>query len=291
MATSPAVVLIFAYKAELDWFEKVALRQCVRVLGRHPIRLVCPEGLNVEVYRAIAPDLAVDFIPAGWMSSVRAYNRLHTLPFLYERYADFEFMLIHQLDAFVFRDELAYWCGQGWDYIGAPWFEDCADPYRARPIGVGNGGFSLRRISAHLEVMHTWRTMRPAKEVLTEWWTWSALLPNAPWRILGDLVWRNCFHYRLNAFDGHEDGFWNCAGNRIEGFRVAPYEAARRFSFECNAQRLYAECGKRLPFGCHAWQVRHTDFWRPFIEAEGYTWPRSEDAAKSAEAAQPAIAF
>src|ERR1700760_2530111 len=108
MAKTTAVVLIFAYKATPDWHEEVALRQCMRVLGRHAIRLVCPEGLNVGAYRAIAPDLAVDFIPAAWMASVEAYNRLHMRPFLYERYADFEFMLVHQLDAFVFRDELDY---------------------------------------------------------------------------------------------------------------------------------------------------------------------------------------
>ena len=33
-------------------------------------------------------------------------------------------MLIYQLDAFVFQDDLAYWCQQNYDYIGAPWLRD-----------------------------------------------------------------------------------------------------------------------------------------------------------------------
>jgi hypothetical protein len=42
----------------------------------------------------------------------------------YQAFTDFEFMLIYQLDAFVFRDELADWCRSGYEYIGAPWLRD-----------------------------------------------------------------------------------------------------------------------------------------------------------------------
>ena len=54
------------------------------------------------------------------------------LPFLYERYAAYEFMFTYELDAFVFKDELEKWCEQGWDYIGAPWF----DGYNNLCVGV-----------------------------------------------------------------------------------------------------------------------------------------------------------
>ena len=30
-------------------------------------------------------------------------------------------MLIYQLDAYVFKDELLNWANKGYDYIGAPW--------------------------------------------------------------------------------------------------------------------------------------------------------------------------
>ena len=44
-------------------------------------------------------------------------------------------------------------------------------------------------------------------------------------------------------------------------FRVAPYEVARRFSFESNPRRLHDECGGRLPFGCHKWMENDRGFW------------------------------
>ena len=60
--------------------------------------------MDVSAYRRIAPELIVDFIRPSLLSSYRAYNRLKILPFLYRRYADFEYVLTYELDAFVFRD-------------------------------------------------------------------------------------------------------------------------------------------------------------------------------------------
>jgi hypothetical protein len=132
------VILIFAHKPMPEWYEAIGLEQCFRVLGRHPIRMVCPIGLDVSAYRRITPGLEVDFIPSHWLASNRAYNRMKILPFLYRRYSGYEYMLTYELDAFVFKDELEYWFEQPWDYIGAPWFEgyDHAAP-GSPPIGVG----------------------------------------------------------------------------------------------------------------------------------------------------------
>lgn len=38
----------------------------------------------------------------------------------YDRFAAYEYVLIYQLDAFVFADRLAEFCQMGYDYIGAP---------------------------------------------------------------------------------------------------------------------------------------------------------------------------
>jgi len=41
-------------------------------------------------------------------------------PAFYDAFKAFDYILIYQLDAFVFRDELEYFCSLGYDYIGAP---------------------------------------------------------------------------------------------------------------------------------------------------------------------------
>lgn len=248
------VVLIFAHRPDPDARERESFRQCCRVLGAHPLRLVCPRGMDLAVYRALHPGLAADGIDPAWFRSVRDYNLLKTLPWLYRRYAGYEFMLTHELDAFVFRDELLLWCDQGWDYIGAPWFEGYYDCREDSPVlGVGNSGFSLRRI----------RTLERAATA-ARWREWRS-----PRRLLGNLrrvVRGGRFHDPLARVLPHEDVYWcRVVAPRVRGFRIAPYEVARRFAFEANAPRLFRECGGQLPFGCHKPHHLHPDFWKTYI--------------------------
>ncbi len=269
--SKPVVVLIFTHKANLEWYERISLEQCCRVLGDHPIRLICPIGLNVDAYRTIAPGLEIDFIPAHWLASLGAYNRLKILPWLYRRYSEFDYILTHELDAFVFRDDLIHWCDRGWDYIGAPWFEgyDSAEP-DARPAGVGNSGFCLRRTQAFLRVSRTWRYQQPAGEVLQEWRKRKRSLNET----LVSLTSRNNFFAPFNDYEGQEDFFWcRIVAQRFPWFRVAPYEEGRQFSFETNPRRLFSECGNVLPFGCHKWMTYEPEFWAPFIAQAGYSVP------------------
>lgn len=270
----PAAIVIFTHKAELDWYEEIALRQCGEVLGRHPIFLILPEGVSPEAHLSHVPQLTVLPISKKWFGNVRTYNRLKLWPGLYTKFKDYEYMLTYELDAFVFRDELAAWCDAGWDYIGAPWFDGVYNVSPDSPFtGVGNSGFSLRRISSVLKVLHDWRYVTPPMQVLRDprWirhrWpkSWLAKAVN--------ITTRNRFHWAANIYRGNEDFFWGLhADRRFDWWHTADYESACKFSFEANAPRLYRETG-RLPFGCHKWNEVHSDFWRSHIEAYGYSLP------------------
>jgi hypothetical protein len=248
------VVLIFTHKAKPDADELLSFRQCCEVFGKHPMRLVCPRGMDLSAYRAIHPDIVPDFIDPKWFRTMRDYNLLKVLPWLYRRYAGYEFMLTYELDAWVFRDELLYWCEQGWDYIGAPWFEGYYDCREDSPVlGVGNSGFSLRRIC----------TMQRAGRAMRR----KVLLMRSYMRV--NLRRFRSSGYFRDLIAGHvqlEDDYWcRFVAPRLEWFKLAPYEAARRFAFEANAPRLHRECGGQLPFGCHKPRELHPEFWRPFI--------------------------
>jgi len=283
--SQPAVILIIVHKPTLDWCEVISFQQCFRILHRHPIRLICPEGLDISAYRQIAPQLTADFIPARWLASYGAFNRLKILPFLYRRYAEFEYILFYELDAFVFRDELSDWCRQGWDYVGAPWFEghQQAAP-DAAPTGGGNGGFSIRRTRAMLRVLRSWGHVIPVRTVLDDWRRTRRFSPGSLWLLFSRLTYRNNFFALLNDFAGNEDHFWAIfAAARFPWLRVAPYDVAKRFSFEVNAPRLYREIGDRLPFGCHKWATLTPDFWFPIIRSLGYTLPEPVPATVSGQ--------
>lgn len=233
-----AVVVIPVYKEALAADEKLSFAQCLRVLGRHPITLVAPQGLALDAYRSAHVQLGVRRFDATYFQSARTYNRLMLAPSFYAAFLRWQYILIYQLDAFVFSDQLAEWCRRGYDYVGAPWIgADWLDhlpiqrPRWSRNNIVGNGGFSLRRVISHLALSILFR--RAARR-------WPA----------------------------NEDGFWAFyAPSRWPLFKLPSTEEALRFSFEMNPAECYQRAGRVLPFGCHAWDKHDRAFWRPFIES------------------------
>ena len=49
------IILIIAHKQHLSPTEKASLKQCFKVLGKYPIRFICPQGLNVNEYLEAEP--------------------------------------------------------------------------------------------------------------------------------------------------------------------------------------------------------------------------------------------
>jgi hypothetical protein len=273
---SRVAVAIFIHKSEPDWFERISLQQCGRILGNYPLFLVAPQGLDVSVYLEIEPRLQIRPMPKKWFVDLKAYNRMKLCPSLYRQFEGFEYLLTYELDSFVFRDDLEFWCKQGWDYIGAPWFEGIYQVTEDSKFkGVGNSGFSLRNIQSCLRVVNDYRFILPLQDVWHD-----PRRKKQPWvksfvgKILNSST-RNRFHWAANSYKGNEDFFWGLeADKRFEWWKTADFDAASHFSFEANAPMLYQETAQ-LPFGCHKWDSVHKDFWRSHLEACGFELPES----------------
>lgn len=277
------VILIIVYKKEISPLEAISLEQCVKVLARHPVRLVCPEGLDVGAYRCIAKDIEVDFINKKWFASYSTCNRLRIEPFLYKKYRDYEFILFYELDAFAFRDDLEYWCNKDYDYIGAPWFEDFrAGNVDSRLIGVGNGGFSLRKTRSLLKALHAFSWILNPVDRFKREFPQNKL--KAVRELLKNATVRNNSFFLFNDYPAQEDIFWGiCIKRNFDWFKVAPIGEAIKFSFEVQPKLLYDMNNQQLPFGCHAWWRYDFEFWKPFIESEGYSLPRSGEPIAQVE--------
>jgi len=226
---------------------------------------VCPQGLDVSRYMGAASGLTVDSIDPKWLSSYRMFNRAKIAPLLYSKYSSFQYILFYELDAWVFRDELEYWCDQQYDYIGAPWFDGYSAASPASQFkGVGNGGLSLRKVSSHLRALSTFGYVLEPRKL------WAKFLNKLSFRsgvkFLLDLSIRNNTHYLFNDYKQNEDSFWGgIVASKFEWFRVPDMNTAARFSMEMNAPLLYSRNGNQLPFGCHKWEKYHADFWKQFI--------------------------
>ena len=281
-------IVIPVYRKQPNAYEVLSLNQCCKILGLHPILLICPDIMDLSPYLDICRqhgiEPLVERFDAHHFSSIGSYNKLLFDSRFYERFSRFTFILIHQLDAFVFKDTLLYWCDQGFDYIGAPWFSEYKGSTSASsmlPCG-GNGGLSLRRICAF---MHVLTAPFPTARVKT----WDDLwIKYKDMSLLGKA---SRYHRQLNKYRRKsnlyanfivqprmfEDRFFSNVVPRIfSRFKVAPSSVGMFFAFECQPRRLFELTVQQLPFGCHAWELYDISFWQPLIEAYGHVIPNGK---------------
>lgn len=274
MSDALAAVVLPTHRAEPTDDELVSLRQATGVLSRHPLHLVVPGALDTSAYTERFPSLVVTRVPGHFFGSLAAHNRMLMSSSFYDLFAAHRFVLVHHLDAFVFRDELEHWCRRDDDYVGPPWFAgfDRAAP-DAPLIGVGNGGFSLRKVATFRHVTglledaaQRGRTARlPQKMRLA---LRRTVLPAARRLRVPRATYERMFASVCAGFPGNEDLFW---GLRVPvdlpEFRVIAASDAVPFAFENHPRRLFEMTGRRLPFGCHGWPRYDRPFWQPFLDA------------------------
>lgn len=273
------VVVIPVYKNLVAWDENEihSFRRCISVLKEHPIYLIGPTKLN---WKALAEQIYEQYdikpfvaeFDNVYFANIEGYNKLLKSSFFYSYFKSFSHLLIYQLDAFVFKDELIKWCKKGYDYIGAPWLEGFTNNKSTTFLGVGNGGFSLHNINSALKVLPKIEFIHRILELgengkssffikkFVRVFKYSIIK-----RILG--VQNLSKFERLNSKDTiNEDYFWGVLIPSVfNNFKVANIEDAFKFSFEVNPKMLYKMNNNTLPFGCHAWMKYEPEFWHPFI--------------------------
>jgi hypothetical protein len=273
-------VVIPVFRASLTRAERAALERCHSVLQRYPVAMAAPEGLDCTALSARYPALRKEGFPDQYFASAHAYNCLMLADEFYARFAQYEYILLHQLDAFVFEDQLSDWCERGYDYVGAPWIWSIREPtlpyrvytaalrricrliarprandsppdtffYRQLAYAAGNGGFSLRRVAS----------MRRALARLPER---ADLYRNAKPSVRAE---------RATGRWG-EDVFFSVEANRYRGcVRVPRFKTAATFAWETSPTIAARVAGIALPFGCHGWDKLHTGDWRPVFARLGY---------------------
>jgi hypothetical protein len=188
----------------------------------------------------------------------------------YLRFKTFDFILIYQLDSYVFRNELDFWCEQNYDYIGAPWFEGFSEKSNVFS-GVGNGGFSLRKVSSFLKVFKFKGPFLPISDIWSRYRNKSLYHRSRygiPAVIKSLYQNKNRVKYFIKQVENNlinEDYFWSeiMKRSRIK-FNIPPPDIALKFAFEKNPSLLFKKNGNRLPFGCHGW---HKYEWETFYKS------------------------
>lgn len=248
------------YKNKLTKTEQKSLKACIRTLNSYDIFLVSPLNLDTSEICKQHPLLKVKKFKNDYFSNLRGYNKLVLSEDFYSQFTSYTYILIYQLDAFVFKDELQSWVNKGYDYIGAPWIH--SSQYTDSKGGtikcklkrfwyrvtnnkkklrkyywgyVGNGGFSLRKVSKMLQIARLY------KNKIAE-----QLDDSRPF--YGEDMWLQFelkYKHRL---------------------KKPTFKEALGFSIETSPARAYQWNNNTLPFGCHAFNLNsYKEFWKPFI--------------------------
>lgn len=248
-------IVIPIYKETINSSEQLSLSQCLRILRNYPITFIAPVELDLSFYRDLCGHLIpfqFKYFPKEYFKDITGYNKLMLSAQFYGAFFNYKFMLIYQLDAYVFSDELQYWCNQNYDFIGAPHVAhynrlgeiqflknytrglrlvNKISPFKHQISNVGNGGFSLRKIKK------CYWLVKLLKKQISQWDT------------------------------NNEDGFFKYWGNVLYPlFKLPPDDIALRFSIETQPKMSLRKLYGKLPFGCHAFEKYEWQIWKQFIQ-------------------------
>lgn len=246
------VILIPTYTPRLTADEQISVSRLLSLCPDRDIRVVCPADMPpLEHFES----LPREEFPARYFEGIAGYNRLMMSEEFYARFEEYEYLLICQTDAFLFRDDLSSWCDRGYSYVGAPWLVKrkyrglgrillylralpkrlLGRPFLPLDLGgkVGNGGFSLRRVADFLSVCRS-------EQDEIEYW----LLRSQTIR------------------EYNEDCYWATR----PGWKYPSAQEALEFAFDLSPEEAFIQNGNRLPMAAHGWnKPRYKAYWQPFI--------------------------
>lgn len=266
MMTKTAVVIIPFYKGSLTYNEEFSLERCILTLGKHPIIAIKPYWLDLSFVTERYPQINVLSFEDHYFKNISGYNELMLSALFYRAFLDYKYMLIYQLDAFVFSDQLNHWCKKNYDYIGAPWLHPFSHKnflekwilhiksklYRRYNVSrngipnskqltksVGNGGLSLRKVQKFHELCIRFKDLAEV-------------------------------YIKQEESEFNEDIFWAVALNRKKKhLKIPHYKTALKFSVETHPEIAFRINHQKFPFGCHAWD-KNLDFWKPLLQKFNY---------------------
>lgn len=244
-----AIVTCF-YREEFSEDEQISLTHLLHYLGRYDKFIVKPPRV-----KAALPGFQIRNFPARHFQSAQTHGQLQLMRKYYEAFADYEYILIYQIDSLVFADQLETWCQKGYDFIGAPWIKENMLKRYDYPDAVGNGGFSLRKVKNFLKVID--RARQTPLELAMN------LMRAAPSPRNMRQAWQNSAAERTAL---NEDRFWAFEAKKYyPEFKIPSVAEGLKFAFELNPKKCFELNHKELPFGAHAFGKYDRGFWKPHL--------------------------
>ena len=216
-------------KDPLLYDEVESIYHTIKLMNKYDVYFLCHPDLNISFYKRFEGN-NIYFKFFNYKTRSEYSNMCLNYEF-YKMFSNYKYMLICQTDAYIFKDELLYWCNKGYDYIGAlalfseikpKWIGKFGDEnigdIHSYKYPVLNGGFSLRNIQS-----------------------------------MYDFCFKNKDKFKTETFN--EDCVicwyhWN-------ELNMPPLEDAIKFSAENQTYAFYPRYYNKIPFGCHTRKTKY----------------------------------
>lgn len=256
---SEIAIIVPIYKLPLSPDDRTCLNQLFKVMIGYDIIAIYPETLDMTDVCREYPLIIKHPMESSYFKSLRSYNKLVLSCSFYDTFSSYKYILINQLDTYIFCDELCKWANSGFDYVGAPFVPDknkywsplrrlwCklnfflrrykgTNPHHSQWFQVGNGGLCLRNVSKFQHI-----TKKYKQQIEDDLSDEKDFYPEDLWL----------------SFELKDD----------DRLKTPDWKTALLFSIECSPQKCMDIIGNKLPFGTHAWTLdKHRPFWEKYIK-------------------------
>ena len=120
------VVAVPIYKKCFSHDEEQCVKKYATVLSEEKLIFICPESLDKSYYKEQFPTFDYESFQDKYFKCIAGYNKLMLSESFYGRFDNYEYILIAQPDAVIWREEnmLRYFMDKDFDYYGAPWIPE-----------------------------------------------------------------------------------------------------------------------------------------------------------------------
>lgn len=232
-------IVIPVYKENILHFEETSLKR-VKELFHEDIFFIGPSKIKNAKYISENPNIKFIGFENEVFQSIESYNKLMLSSDFYRLFKDkgYDWLLIAQLDSYLFDSNLEEFTNSSYDYFGAPWkkgqivSQNFYHPrllwFFGKTVFVGNGGLSLRKTESTIRLLDN-------KKLQAQSWKFN------------------------------EDAFFAYYGLKLSYFKTCPVHIASRFAIETDCEYFYKSNGNKLPLGCHAFEKYEPDFYERHI--------------------------
>lgn len=260
-------IIVPVYKNRLSAAETYSLKCSLSMRHKGRVVIVCPQNFDSSLFidsnDLMLEEVIFERFHDDYFVDTKGYNLLLMSFQFYQRFINYEFILISQLDALILCENVELWLDKDFDYVGAPWINQKG---KTKGLIMGNGGLSLRKTKVFHDILirSNWINLRflrwydPRNSILRICSLVTFALPIYCYSIVKS---NYIGYFDFAKLKGYNEDIAFSKYLQKHSLKMPTRKEAAGFSFEEEPEICYKITNDSLPFGCHAWQKYDVDFW------------------------------